>query len=125
MLVSDECDQVYNSMENEIVTLKLLTQQMLLEVLSDEDNHNPYNDDLENYIILLGEALSVENPVLRLQNHVERVMPFYDDEQFKLHFKYVLYTFLYTFWKGYTSVNLLYKILYIYIYTQSSISVNY
>jgi len=80
--------------EKELVSTLCLQVLIVLELFFDEDDHL-YCKDLENIIMFLNKH-SIKHPILR-QNSVERVIPLYNDEQFKSHFRYVLNIFLYKY----------------------------
>lgn len=44
--------------------------------------------ELESIITFIKKHLN-KHPILRLENYVEKVIPSYDDLQFKSHFRYV------------------------------------
>jgi len=81
--------------EKELISTLCLQVLIVLELFFDEDDHLYYKD-LENIIMFLNKH-SIKYPILRLQNSVERVIPLYNDEQFKSHFRYVLNVLLYKY----------------------------
>lgn len=71
-------------MEKEIAILCLLIL-MLLEIFFDVEDSS-CNIELENIIIFLNKH-GIKNPILRLQDYVEKILPSYTDVQFKSHFR--------------------------------------
>lgn len=59
------------------------------EVCFDEENYHTYKE-LENIIITCLYEYSTKRPILRLENYVEKIIPLYNDELFKSHFRYVI-----------------------------------
>lgn len=62
----------------------------------DENDHQTYDTELEEYALLTFRR-SLGKPILRLKNYVEEVIPSYDDDQFKSHFRKVLYFLVYLY----------------------------
>lgn len=58
---------------------------LLLDTLDDEEKN--YNKELENIFLILP---LIKNPIVempRLKNYVEEIIPTYNEEQFKSHFR--------------------------------------
>lgn len=70
--------------EKEIAILCLLILMSFEMFFDDEDSS--YNMQIENIIMFLKYRIN-KNPILRLQNYVEEVLPSYTDLQFKSHFR--------------------------------------
>lgn len=71
-------------MEKEMAISCLLIL-MLFEIFFDDEDSS-CNIDLEIIIMILNKHC-LKNPILRLQDYVERILPSYTDVQFKSHFR--------------------------------------
>ncbi|XP_067212784.1 putative nuclease HARBI1 [Linepithema humile] len=60
----------------------------------EEEHENSYNKEFKNVIMFLSKR-SIKRPINRLQGYVENVIPCYNDEQFKSHFRMKRATFNY------------------------------
>lgn len=58
---------------------------MLLELLDDIENKNSYYKNIQICKKLLIKRFIISIP--RLQNYIENIIPAYDDETFRLHFR--------------------------------------
>lgn len=56
----------------------------------DEDDIVYENDDTDDLAMFFVLGKKIINPIPRLQNYVEEIVPTYSDYQFKSHFRYTL-----------------------------------
>jgi len=75
-------------MANDMLIGTFVQMSTLLELFSEEEDKNPYNKELENIIIFLNKR-SIKRPIKRLKGYVEDIISYYNDEQFKSHFRFV------------------------------------
>lgn len=68
-----------------IIAIVFAQTLIALDCLDDEE-YISCDDELENKILAVSR---IKKSIHRLQNYVEQVIPAYDNEQFKSHFRYV------------------------------------